>query len=252
MAIEHAGLFRRTCELARKRVGHVAKLVLLAAVGMSTASCSYLPFYDIFFNRPCEGCHDLSRSSFIKEMIFINKSPNTKCFDDYTPGSYHVKKLDLIAGVRELRDSTTRSVAAVIILGPSGPMWQYNVIAVIDSSEGGDSVAVNHLIFTHARIRSKSTRRVSREQYEIVMKRILTDTSLQEPKRDPKFSDSKWVITADDADEWNSFAAVALFSDSSTVRVAYDNPVQPGPAAERVCNRVNELLQTGKTKETYH
>ena len=43
----------------------------------------------------------LDRAGFVQELVFAYATPRTGRFDDYTRGSYHVNKLDLVQGIRE-------------------------------------------------------------------------------------------------------------------------------------------------------
>lgn len=79
-------------------------------------------------------------------------------FDDYTPGSYHVRKDDLLAGLREQSVACGLRLRAVLIVGPLGMLWAYHVAVFIDE---GDEVRVNVLAMPHARITRKSTTTVT-------------------------------------------------------------------------------------------
>jgi hypothetical protein len=210
--------------------------MLAAFVACTVISCSYLPF------RKSREDVDLSREAFIKEMVIASKTKATKYFDDYTPGSYHVAKLDLIKGARSLIDSTTRDVVAVIVLGPSGPLWQYDVITVIDSVGPEEQISVNRLAFAHARVVLKSTKQVEREDYLRMKSTILSNPLLEEA------SDEDW-----DGDTENSLSAViATLGEPVNVLVLRGETVDVGGMSyESLIESVNELIGGKDARVTY-
>ncbi|HPQ39935.1 MAG TPA: hypothetical protein PLV45_06130 [bacterium] len=106
-------------------------------------------------------CYNLSRDGFLQELLFIQGTTRTPEFDDYTPGSYHVEKLDLLAGVMQLREKD-EPVTGALILGPLGPLWAYNAVLFVERDR---RIHANWLHFPHARITYKGTRRLTRNEY---------------------------------------------------------------------------------------
>lgn len=122
---------------------------------------------------------DLSHRVFINEMATVGRTDATAHFDGYTPGSYHVDKFDLLEGMRLMADSLTKKVDAVLIFGPVGPLWQYDIVTVIDSLKPDSLVNINHLVFPHARITNKSTKKLERVQYRRCLDGILSNPILK-------------------------------------------------------------------------
>ncbi len=185
---------------------------------------------------------DLSREAFINEMITAAETPVTRHFDDYTPGSYHVDKLELVKGVRVLSDSIAKDVDAVLVYGLVGPLWQYNIVTVIDSTDAAGSVHVNHLVFPHARITAKATRELKRSEYERIWSQILASPILRS------------VSTADTtvSDDWSLSFVAAKFDVSQIVRVVSDSAGQNNAESmELLVNSVNELIGGDKAEITY-
>ena len=108
---------------------------------------------------------DLSRAAFIRELLDPRQTDVTANFDDYTPGSYHVNKLDLVLGIDSLRRVGRQDVIGVFVHGPApmDPLWSYRAWLFLQE---GDSVRVNALIMPHARITAKTTGVVSREAFD--------------------------------------------------------------------------------------
>lgn len=174
---------------------------------------------------------DLSREAFIREMVTAKNTRTTKHFNDYTPGSYHVNKLDLIEGVRALSDSLTKNVEAIIVTGPSSPLWTYHVITVMDSENADSIVRINHLVFPHARITKKSTKMMSREEYQQILERMLEFPILQS-------------TTEADTSEWHTMVAVARFGSAETVKLVPDSLVQENmEEAESLFEYINALIK---------
>jgi len=121
-----------------------------------SASSQAIPAEDPRECRP-----DLSRHGFLQEMLFPQGTTRTPHFDDYTEGSYHVDKLDLLDGVRELA-AGEESIVGFHVFGPYGPLWAYHVVLVLKTEDG---LRVNWLNFPHARITSKGTWSLSWDQY---------------------------------------------------------------------------------------
>jgi hypothetical protein len=135
-----------------KRTGLLAILVVLA--GCSTSGLEPGDVHE------CQ--YILSRTGFLQELLFARGTPRTPAFDDYTPGSYHVEKMDLLEGVRELR-SQEEAIVGVAVYGPFGPIWAYNVVLFMEEEEG--KLRANWVHFPHARITQKATRELTNTEY---------------------------------------------------------------------------------------
>jgi len=105
-----------------------------------------------------------TRGAFICEVLDAKPTAVTPKFDDYTPGSYHIVKEDLLKGLIEESEKRGLDLRGVIVAGPMrDPLWTYYVTAFFRE---GDKVRVNLLIFPHARITYKSTGLIENERYE--------------------------------------------------------------------------------------
>jgi hypothetical protein len=112
---------------------------------------------------------NLSREGFIQEAVFPEGSPRTPYFDDYTEGSYHVDKIDMVNGIREMRKKKPEIIAA-FIGGPWGMLWNYDFLVFMKTQSG--EVKVGRLVFPHARIVYKSTTTIPRSEFNALSKSI--------------------------------------------------------------------------------
>jgi len=114
---------------------------------------------------------NLSREGILQELLFAQGTARTPKFDDYTEDSYHVDKLDLLEGVRRLR-GRDEAVVGLIVYGPTGPLWAYHVMLIVEEEE---DLRANWVYFPHARITGKGTRPITREEYLAAVQRIASD-----------------------------------------------------------------------------
>jgi hypothetical protein len=105
---------------------------------------------------------DLSREGFVQEVVFPQATSRTPAFDDYTVGSYHIDKIGLLEAVRNRRISRTPEIVGLLILGPSGPLWQYDVLLFLSQAQ---VVSIHLLTMAHARITWKAAGSISQEAY---------------------------------------------------------------------------------------
>jgi hypothetical protein len=105
------------------------------------------------------------RAAFLAEVLDAKPTPVTPKFDDYTRGSYHVEKADLLKGLTEEAGRRKLGLRAALITGPMplDPLWSYYVTVFLKE---GDQVRVNHLVMPHARITGKSTGLISADRYD--------------------------------------------------------------------------------------
>jgi hypothetical protein len=124
--------------------------MLAGAVDCRTASVrppSVLPSHD-----------DISFRGFAEEVLYGYGTPRTHRFDDYTKGSYHVHASELAKGLFPMAQVYKLRLQAVVVVGPYGGLWAYDVISVI-AEEG--CTRVNWLLMPHARITVKRSGCVS-------------------------------------------------------------------------------------------
>lgn len=184
---------------------------------------------------------DLSRRAFIEEMIYPQGTSRTPKFDDYTPGSYHVGKLDLVDGIIDANKSSPR-VDAVLVLGPSGPLWQYNVITVVSGDSSSNTVRINSLVFPHARITYKSTRTTTRDFYVKSIAGIMSNVALREPTEDDRKEDG----------EWKNAVVMATFGENTKIRVLANSAIEERQKeARQLYDEINQLLGEGEATITY-
>jgi len=108
----------------------------------------------------------LNREGFIQELVFAQATPRTGEFDDYTPGSYHVDPLDLADGVRTRQSTQTPAIRALLVIGPYGALWAFDVWLF---EEEGEVFRANRLVFAHARITFKATKLLSRQDLDSLL-----------------------------------------------------------------------------------
>jgi hypothetical protein len=128
----------------------VCALTLAGAFGCRTAPVrppSAFPYSD-----------DISFRGFAEEVLVGYGTPRTHRFDDYTKGSYHVHPAEVAEGLFLIAPSYKLRLEAVAVIGPYGPIWAYDVIALI-ADEG--CTRVNWLVMAHARITIKRSNCVS-------------------------------------------------------------------------------------------
>lgn len=95
-----------------------------------------------------------TRDAFFSEVLTAKPSEITPLFDDYTPDSYHVDKLDVAKGLALAAATCGVRLRALVLVGPVGMLWSYHVAALF---EEGDVMRVNSLVMPHARITGKGT-----------------------------------------------------------------------------------------------
>ncbi len=117
------------------------------------------------------------RAQFIRECLDSAATPETAKFDDYTEGSYHIDKLDLVEGLAKATESQRGRLRAVIIFGPTGPLWTYHVLVALSE---GDLVRLNSLVMPHARITGKGTKIFSKAEFERLLTKLTTSKLLPE------------------------------------------------------------------------
>jgi hypothetical protein len=125
-----------------------------------------------------------TRRAFFHEVLFADKTRRTRLFDDYTPGSYHVDKLDLASGLAAEAECAGVRLRGLVVLGPAGPLWQYHVVAFIDE---GDHVRVTSLVMPHARITGKGASTATVETVDQVL-RTMTSSPLVHSGEAPRVS----------------------------------------------------------------
>lgn len=183
-----------------------------------------------------------SRSGFLQEVLFAVPSMRTPRFDDYTGGSYHINKLDLAEGLPEQARLCGARVKALIVVGPLGPLWSFNVAALLHERAG---YRVNALVMPHARITGKGTGFVSATEADAMLDE-LTRASLVRPG----------LPTPEPRDMRSDFSYRMLLAiyDGDRPRFFHADfkELSEQPAREELLLRVNAVLATAKTSTYKH
>ena len=138
--------------------------------------CAFaVAFSGIVFEPHVFGAPD--RAQFIRECLDSAATPETPKFDDYTKGSYHINMLDLVEGLTKATESQPGRLRAVIIFGPTGPLWAYHVLVALSE---GELVRLNWLGMPHARITDKGTRTFSEAEFEQLLSKVTASKLLAE------------------------------------------------------------------------
>lgn len=95
---------------------------------------------------------DISFRGFAEEALYGHGTQRTHLFDDYTKGSYHVYPREVAEGLFKVAPQYRLDLQAVVVVGPYGPLWAYDVIAIVRTAE---CARVNWLLMPHARITVK-------------------------------------------------------------------------------------------------
>jgi hypothetical protein len=179
-----------------------------------------------------------SREGFFDEVLFAAASRRTPRFDDYTAGSYHVDKLDLVQGLPVRAALCGVRLRAALVVGPLGPLWAYYVAVLVDE---GATVRINTLVMPHARITGKGTGVVSPEEAALFL-RTIQNASLVHPG-----------IPATAADEFSYRLLLALYDQGKpTYFSAAFWEFGGGPGVEPLLNRVNAMLNATTTQTYRH
>jgi hypothetical protein len=148
------------------------RLSILLVLGLAACS-AHVDRREQSFDLP--SCNfDLSEEGFIQELLDPRATPRTPDFDDYTEGSYHVNKLNLLSSLRESA-SENPSLLGVAVTGPYGPLWAYEVALF---GRDGAWVRVNWLVMPHARITYKATRTLSSVEFDQFREAVLSSPAL--------------------------------------------------------------------------
>lgn len=183
------------------------------------------------------------RAQFIRECLDAVATPETPKFSDFG-GSYRIDKLDLVQGIEQATESQPGRLRAVIIVGPTGPLWTYHVLVALSE---GNSIKLNCLVMPHARIAGKGTRTLSGAEFEKLLSKLTTSKLL--PVGDPTSIKADDPLSRDFAYE----ILVSVWADGRrSLRFAeleklMGEDTTKAKEAEAVFEYLNELLKGGKT-----
>ena len=184
-----------------------------------------------------------TREAFLGEVLDAKPTAATPKFDDYTDGSYHIEKEDLLKGLTEEAKKRKLTLRAVTIVGPLAPdpLWTSYVVVCIQE---GEKVRVNSLVMPHARITGKSTGLVTADRYKKWRDAILSTKVLQ--KEMPKDSDKAKKNAP------NPFSSDVLFitwDEKGKTREVFHGKVGDDKNVEKLFEEINGILK--ELKKTY-
>jgi len=176
-----------------------------------------------------------SRDGFLHEVLFPAATRRTPRFDDHTPGSYHIEKLDLVQGLPEEAKLCGGVVRASLVIGPMGPLWSYHVVALV---EEGPNVRVSSLVIPHARITGKGTGLVPVTDADALIERI---------ERSPLVRSG---LPPKPRDEFSYRLLLAVYAQPKTRYAHADfDESKPNPEFPKLLDHVNAILS--RTVPTY-
>jgi len=183
-----------------------------------------------------------SREGFFNEVLFPEPSARTPLFNEYRADSYHVTKLDLVQGLPEQARLCGVRLKAILVVGPLGPLWTYQVAALV---EDGSGIRVNALVMPHARITGKGTGVLSMKDAALMVRGIQHAALVRAgaPAKEPRDLDADFtyrlLLATYDHGRPEYFHAV--FDESSA-----NSDVPP------LLERVNALLAAAQTRTYKH
>lgn len=116
-----------------------------------------------------------TQDHFIREALLGVGTPNTADFWD-RPGGYYADKLELLGGFRDYQQRLGETIQGLVVVGPTGELWQYSVLAFL---KRGDRMHLNWVVFPHARITAKGVLQIEPEEYAQLLEAIGTCPGLQ-------------------------------------------------------------------------
>jgi hypothetical protein len=186
-----------------------------------------------------------TRAAFINEVLDAKPTPVTPKFDDYTPGSYHIERDDLLKGLEEEAKKRKLSFRAVAIIGPMpyDPLWTSRVVVFIQE---GEKVRVNSLVMPHARITGKGTGLITTEQYKTWLEGVVGTGAVQTEVAKVAGDNGKRG-EADMAD--NDILLATWSTDGKTREVFRGSMLRDQEKTKKLFEVFNTLLK--ETKPTY-
>jgi len=208
-----------------------SRFLLLLVLGLAACSVNGNRGEESFNLPSCK--FDRSEGGFVQELLDPRATPRTPAFDDYTGGSYHVNKLDLLASLRESA-SEDSNLLGIAVAGPFGPLWAYEVALFVRE---GPEVRVNWLLMPHARITYKATKVLSSAEFDQFREAVRSSPALTPGLPVPAAGEAPEDL------EWSFGMAVELWE--PTPKVAYLADTWLGtstPALESARELMEDLL----------
>ena len=209
----------------------------LVAVIFISLSCSA--------RRPPHCRSRLDRTGFLQELLFPQGPARTPDFDDYTEGSYHVDKLELLEGIRSIR--TREHIEGLIVYGPVGMLWSYHVLLFVAEKDG---IRLNSLVFPHARITGKATRVLTSAQFEESMAKLTSNHAMVMGV--PSLETLRRERVADTSLEWQYSLLLAVWPNGAERlwHSAGDEFTLPEDELTGLTSVLNELLENSTVTYT--
>ena len=214
-------------------IGLLFSAVALPTAAQGRSECSAGALLDSL--RP-------SREGFFREVLFAAGSARTPRFDDYTPGSYHVDKLDLADGLPPVAEKCGLALEALVVVGPVGPLWTYHVIVFLREDPG---LRLNTLVMPHARITGKATGHILRDRFTDFLDQLPSSPVLTTGR--PTWSDTATTRLARDFSY--DFLAVRFGAAQSSSWYGSIGRDPESRAARELLRALNTLLEG--TQPTY-
>jgi hypothetical protein len=185
-----------------------------------------------------------TRQAFLGEVLDAKPTPVTPKFNDYTPGSYHIEKEDLLKGLIEEAKKRKITLRALTISGPLpfDPLWRSQVIVFVQDDK---KIRVNSLVMPHARITLKATGLITADQFKKWRDGVLDTGVLKKevPPADEKNDKPKPFQS--------QFLLVIWSEDGKTQEIHYGDIVKEkkDEKAEKLMEQYNVVLK--ELKQTY-
>ena len=112
--------------------------------------------------------NDLGPRGFAQELLLGYATQRTPRFNAYTKHSYRVLPAELAAGLPKEAALYKVDLRALLVRGPAGPAWSYDVVAFLQER---DCTRVNWVVMAHARITLKRSSCVAQTEVEDVIGR---------------------------------------------------------------------------------
>lgn len=162
--------------------------------------------------------------------------------NDYTGGSYHINKLDLAEGLPEQARLCGARVKALVVVGPIGALWSFNVAALLHEGTG---YRINALVMPHARITGKGTGFVSANEADAMLDELARASLVHPGLPTPEPRDMRSDF---------SYRVLLAIYDAGRPRFFHADfeELSEQPAREELFLRLNALLATAKTNTYKH
>ena len=151
---------------------------------------------------------------FFREMLAPGATDNTAKFNAYYKDAFVIDKLKLLLSFPKFARQAGKPVRALLIIGPAGPLWTYQVITLVEENS---QIRCNFIVMPHARITGKSTGLFSKAEIEQFLGELQTSPLLTDPGTTPAEIASS--LPDNDLGDFRFNLLVAGFKGSGWVRI---------------------------------